>query len=104
MSADQIEKVKQLIKEYKFPKDPRPDWDGTNHYEIINIYSNIYGHWWLAGPGIFRENIDWSNTEDGKKWGVVLELACSVPHLLDRISDLEKELAEVKDRSIDDHR
>ena len=62
----------------KLPDELRADWDGTNHYELTTGTGDDY--WWLdvADAIGIDSGVDVSATEEGKRLGLLLDLAEAV--------------------------
>jgi hypothetical protein len=79
----------------KFPKTPRSDWENTNHYEITDPDGDAY--FWLTLPDVFTNpGIYYPDTEEGKRVGLLMDLACQVPALLEHCLKLREALEGIK--------
>ena len=71
----------------EIPADARADWDGTNHWEIQSA-THTDGFWWLILWDVFDgKDTDPSGTENGKRLGMMLDLACAARRDLPKALD-----------------
>ena len=80
-AADRLEEFLPVLElAEQLPRDLNSDWKDTNHYELTSGTADNY--WWLmAGDGI--EDIDGNpcETEDGKRLGLIMDIAAAVARL-----------------------
>lgn len=88
-----IASIRERMKELKFPKSPRPDWEGTNHYEITRGAHDEGDHWWITGDA-FSDDLLFDGFE-GQRVGLVLDMACAFPALLAENERLRATLREI---------
>lgn len=76
------EKIAELLKLVEqLPKGLRSDWDCTNHYELTTSAEDGEEYFWL----MCREFDGDCNTEEGKRLGLLLDIAVT-------LKEAEKEL------------
>lgn len=76
----------------EIPEGIEADWDGTNHYEVTTPTKGQY--WWLdLREALSDPKANISGTEEGRRLGQLLDLACAsrniLPTLLKRLDCLE---------------
>lgn len=81
--SDELTELLALVAQ--LPKGLRSDWDGTNHYEMTQSGNKEESYWWLDLSDYLNwDSItkvlgqDFSDTEDGKKIGLLMDIAVKV--------------------------
>lgn len=86
---------KEMIRQ-EFPDRPVADWKNTNHYEIQNPEVRG-GYWWLDCWEALGDPALSELTIPRERLGLVLDMACAVPALLQEIRRLNGLLAQLRD-------
>jgi len=72
----------------KIPSDAKPDWEGTNHFEISTVLDKDGGYFWLVLSDWFPDEI-WECPDMLTRIGHVLDAACALPVLAAEVRRLQ---------------
>ncbi len=71
MRSEDIAAIRERLAKCPIPMEARADWDGTNHYEIVDVAIDGDFWWFLFSNG---EQFN-SATEEGKRLGAIFDYA-----------------------------
>lgn len=90
-----LQKLLELIAH--LPPGLRADWDGTNHYELVTSFSDT-DYWWLTLSDYLVKDLN-SATADGKRIGLLLDLAETAKAAEQHLQNIHVALAELNQRN-----
>ncbi len=83
--SKELNELLRLLRQ--LPDGLRSDWDGTNHYELTS-YSTDEHFWLMVGEGLPDGNS--CETETGKRFGLIMDIAVAVKDAEAQIADLAR--------------
>lgn len=76
---DALDRLRELAE--RLPRGLRSDWQGSNHFELATD-DPAHSFWWLSvGDGLPAP--DPANTTEGKRFGLLMDVAEEVARLRD---------------------
>ena len=79
---DELDTLRELAAQ--LPRYLHSDWLDTNHYELTIRDAESEEYWWLMVAAGLRDNsVNWCETEEGKRFGLIMDIAEEVGRLRD---------------------